>query len=286
VAAFLTPAKVTAVGPRIRELTTRRAGMAAARLDRGTVDTVDLAAEIADRVPAVIMAELLAIDLPDLPNLKRWSRDSLELFWGWPEPTRQIELAQSAAEFYASLSARVHADRASANLFGVLHRAGLSPEEVCSLGYFLLIAGHETTSQLISIGLHRALSEPATWQSLCDAQQAGAFVGGLLGSRSSVHTWRRVATKDTAIGADRLPAGAEVLLELTGHGAPQEYRLAFGHGIHRCLGANLAELETRIVLQTTAQVLRDVIPAGAEPEWLELLSFRAPRTVLVRRASR
>jgi cytochrome P450 len=81
----------------------------------------------------------------------------------------------------------------------------------------------------------------------------------------------------------KLPAGSPVLLSLTGTGGPAD--LAFGIGIHRCLGAGLARMETRVAIELAAAALPDVVPAEAEPPMIDLLSFRAPARVLVRAAA-
>lgn len=281
VAAFFTPAKVAAVGPRVTELTRQRCEMAAAALESGPIDLADV---IGRHIPPVIMQELTGFDCPDLLLLKRWSRDSLELFWGWPDEGRQLVLAASAVEFYAWLRETVTASRGDDSLFGVLDAAGLSTPEICSLGYFLVIAGQETTSQLINIAFYRALQDRALWHELAQGASAAAFVRGVLASESSVHTWRRVVATDSTLGGVGLPAGAEIVLELSGHhpadAAPTAYSLAFGHGLHRCLGAKLAELETITVLEETARAFPALVLAGPDPEWIRLLSFQTPTTVM------
>lgn len=283
VAGFFTPAKVAALGPRIRELARQRADVAAAGLAHAPVDLADL---VAKHIPPVIMQELIGLNCPDLDELKRWSRDSLELFWGWPDEQRQAELAAAAAEFYGWLRAAVEASRDTDSLFGVLHRAGVDAARICSLGYFLVIAGQETTAQLIATTLYRSLEEPELWRRLAAGDaEAGPVVRKVLATESSVFTWRRAAARDTVLDGHALPAGAEILLELSGHhpagAGPTAYSLAFGHGLHRCLGARLAELETALVLEETARALPDLVLTGPEPEWLRLLSFQAPLTVTV-----
>ena len=113
------------------------------------------------------MLELLGLPVRDLADLKRWGLDSMELFWGWPDGDRQLELARSAAGFYVWLRQLVRIRGGPGrNLFKSLAEHGLSRTEMCSLGYFLLIAGQETTTQLISTTLFRLLegSAPVGWK--------------------------------------------------------------------------------------------------------------------------
>jgi cytochrome P450 len=255
---------------------------------------------VAAAPPAVVMLELLGLPVRDLADLKRWGRDSMELFWGWPDEQRQLELAHSAAEFYLWLRKLV-AETITAsghNLFKSLAEHGLSTPEISSLGYFLLIAGQETTTQLISTTLFRLLegSAPVGWNDAATETGSRTMVRHVLATESSVPTWRRVAAHDTNLDGGLIPAGTEILLELSGNhitspGAlasqsmPSKtvqrlqstgYGLVFGSGIHRCVGAKLAELEAAIVVQEVATSLTGIQLRGHEPEWIRLLSFQAP----------
>ncbi|WP_454809843.1 cytochrome P450 [Paenarthrobacter nitroguajacolicus] len=312
VAGFFTPARVAAMEPRIRGLARESAARAAQRL--ASEGSVDLVQAVAANPPAVIMLEMLGLPVRDLPALKAWSLDSLELFWGWPDPDRQLELAHSAADFYRWLRELVVEFVASAepgalpqpNLFNALARHGLSTPEICSLGYFLLIAGQETTTQLISTTLFRLAegSRGISWSEAATALKARDLVRHVLATESSVPTWRRVAIQDTYLDGRAIAAGEELLLELTGnHGfpwaetaaaeaadadhpgtdrpGPTPYGLAFGSGIHRCLGAKLAELEAAVVVHETAAAIKGVRLQDSSPDWIRLLSFQAPRTVVV-----
>ncbi|MGO4245584.1 cytochrome P450 [Paenarthrobacter sp. RAF54_2] len=304
VAGFFTPAKVAAMEPRIRQLSRESAAAAAQLL--GAAGNVDLVQAVAAYPPAVIMLEMLGLPVRDLPQLKAWSLDSLELFWGWPDPARQLELAHTAADFYAWLRELVLEAVAAPepNLFRALADHGLSTPEICSLGYFLLIAGQETTTQLISTTLFRLAegSRGISWDEASSGAKARDIVRHVLATESSVPTWRRVAARDTELNGEPILAGEEILVELTGnhgfpwaagegtgepagegrdHHRPTPYGLAFGSGIHRCLGAKLAELETVVVVQETTAALKGVRLQDPNPEWLRLLSFQAPRTVSV-----
>jgi cytochrome P450 len=303
VAGFFTPATVAAMEPRIRELAREAAAGAAAAL--GSSGQVDLVQAVAAFTPATVMLELLGLPVRDLAALKRWGLESMELFWGWPSEERQLELAHSAADFYVWLRQLVAESRTAPgrNLFKSLAEHGLSTPEICSLGYFLLIAGQETTTQLISTTLFRLLegAAPVGWKSAASGAGSRTMVRHVLATESSVPTWRRVAAHDTNLGGAPIPAGAEILLDLSGNhftapagpenlslpaqaarrGQPEGNGLVFGSGIHRCLGAKLAELEAAVIVQETAGALPGIQLWDPGPEWLRLLSFQAPRTVTV-----
>ena len=211
-----------------------------------------------------------------------------------PTRTGNSNWPDSAAGFYVWLRKLVKESLAAPgrNLFKSLADHGLSTPEMCSLGYFLLIAGQETTTQLISTTLFRLLegSAPVGWNEAATETGSRTMVRHVLTTESSVPTWRRVAAHDTNLGDAPIPAGAEILLELSGnpitHAGPERgqstaYGLVFGSGIHRCLGAKLAELEAAVTIQETAAALPRIQLRDHKPEWIRLLSFQAPRTVTV-----
>ncbi|WP_329482024.1 cytochrome P450 [Kribbella sp. NBC_01484] len=269
VARFFSPARVAAAERLARDLTAARVAEATKVVERD--GQVDLVQAVAAEPPALVVLDMLGLTEVDVPALKAWSLDSLELFWGWPDEDRQLELAHSAAEFYAWLRSRTTAARQAPgdDLFGVLVALGLTDEEVCAVGYFLLIAGQETTTQLISTTFHHTLlagGDPA------------AVVEDVLREASSVPTWRRVTAGPAVVGDVELPGGASVLLGLSGHGGPAD--LAFGVGVHRCLGAGLARMEARVALECAAGLL-SAVRLVEEPPMIDLLSFRAPKRLVV-----
>ncbi|MDN5617140.1 MAG: aminotransferase class I/II-fold pyridoxal phosphate-dependent enzyme [Kocuria sp.] len=245
---------------------------------------VDLSRTIAFSVPARSLQLLSGMPAPESSALQRWSADSLELFWGWPERTRQLGLARSAADFYAWLRTEVQGARGEENLFADLLAAGVGLERVVSLGYFLVIAGQETTRMLIGTALHRALGDRSLWSALGNPESgpgtAKELIRETLRAYSSVPTWRRQSAVSVDSPGLRAEPGDHLLLRLSGE-ALQDHRLAFGHGIHRCLGAALAEQEASLVVHDVARNLPGLRPSGAPPSWLTLLSFQSPQHVIV-----
>ncbi|HEY9333693.1 MAG TPA: hypothetical protein VIQ79_04730, partial [Kribbella sp.] len=105
-----------------------------------------------------------------------------------------------------------------------------------------------------------------------------AVVEDVLREASSVPTWRRVTAGPAVVGGVELPGGAPVLLGLSGYRGPAD--LAFGVGVHRCLGAGLARMEARVALECAAGLL-SAVRLVEEPPMIDLLSFRAPKRLMV-----
>ena len=282
---FFSPRRFRAQMPRIEGIVAEELDALREAAGPGGREVVDLAETLAAAVPARSIELLTGVPNPPLPQLRRWSADSLELFWGWPDEERQVHLARSAAEFHGWLREAVEASRGSENLFGRMLAEGIAEAQVVSLGYFLVIAGQETTRMLISTALDRALREDGLWARLGDPvdgpAEAERLVSECLRAFSSVPTWRRLAAVDAEIGGRLIPAGTPVLVRLSGEEMP-DHRLAFGHGPHRCLGAGLAEAETALAVHGAARRFPEARAVGEAPTWQALLSFQAPRHVLAR----
>ncbi|WP_334123335.1 cytochrome P450 [Glutamicibacter sp.] len=289
VAGFFSPAKVAAQGRFITQRTGQLCRQLREDLDSG--GQLDLAIELAAVIPPEVMARMTGAPVPPVEKLKSWSRDSLELFWGWPDVHRQQKLARSAVEYHAWLRATVAETiaRDDGNLYAALHKAGVDVKRIVSLAYFLGIAGQETTSMLIQSALFSALhdrdwadcGDPATGESA-----SARVVQRVLLEASSVPTWRRIAQFDTELGDERFAAGDELVLRLSGGPLAEsgDDSLVFGYGLHRCLGAALARMETETVLRTAAAILPHLKLAESKPSWSHLLSFQAPVAVPTRHA--
>ncbi|MFA7324988.1 MAG: cytochrome P450 [Candidatus Nanopelagicales bacterium] len=308
VAKFFTPARISRFTPAIAELARTAARKAGDQLAaQGQVDLVDC---VTKDFPALVLMEVLGLSDIDIAVLKVRSAASLELFWGNPDAERQLELARYAAQFYSWLGTRIRqADPAGDDLFGVLaagrHADGrpLDPAEAVGIGYFLLVAGQETTSQLLATLLRRLIGSPEWWEQVGQADEplaraaAVKFIEEVLRLEPPVVTWRRVVAQETTLDGHCLPAGAEVLLMLAGSGTdaqvfdhPDDFapgrpnvrrHLAFGIGRHFCLGATLARVEAQEFVRALARELPPLQLLEPAPPMLGLLSFRAPRRLLV-----
>ncbi|WP_247659112.1 cytochrome P450, partial [Micromonospora sp. U56] len=294
VAEALHPTRVAAQQPWLTGLVRQRVTGLAAALDAG--EPVDLYAELAADLPLLVLARL--VELPDAPvgAVKDFARAALELFWAPLDADRQLALAAEVGRFHTVLR-----DFAATGggLAAALRADGHSPDVVVGALFFLLVAGQETTSQFLTLLLHRLTAEPEVRAGLGAGTVAVAdVVEEGLRLEPPIVTWRRVAAVDTTLGGTAVAAGTSVVLWLARAGrdpevvaAPDAFRpgqrgsrrhLAFGAGAHRCVGAQLARMEAAVVVAEAAPLLHGV--TVVRPPWCpDNLTFRMPDAFVVRR---
>lgn len=222
----------------------------------------DLVTDFALPIPSLVICELLGVPYADREDFQHRSARQLDLSLPIPE---RLALQHEAREYMRGLVARARQDPGE-DILGMLirvHGSDLSDDELVGIAGLLLLAGHETTSNMLGLGVLALLRHPDQLAAVRDDDEAIApAVEELLRWLSIVQTAiPRITTTDVEIAGIEIPAGQLVLASLPlgnrdpgfigdpdildiRRGAPGH--LAFGHGVHHCLGAPLARMEMRV----------------------------------------
>jgi cytochrome P450 len=292
VAKAFTPRMVEQLAPRIEEIT-------AALIDRAPRE-FDLMTALAQPLPVEVIAELLGVPLDEREQFAAWSHAMARAldpaFLQSPETVEPaVRARQSFVRYFRELAAKRRSEPGDDLLSALVavSDAGdvLSEGELLVTLTLLLIAGHETTTNLIGNGVLALLRHdgprPAT-------EAPDRVVEEVLRYDSPVQLTARTAVRDTTLGSLPVPAGSQVIVligaanrdpangpEPFDPARPPGKHLAFGQGIHFCLGAPLARLEGRIVFRELARRRPDLALNGT-PEWNPTTTLRGLSALPVR----
>jgi cytochrome P450 len=267
----------------------------------------DLLAALAYPLPAIVIAEMLGVPAQDRDRFKHWSDQiSALVFGGLEDPDRYERAAEGMQELVDYLTWLLHhyEQEPADNLITALSRAreeddALSEAEVVSTAILLLFGGHETTTNLLANGVLALLHVPPSLAAVRDGTVAARdAVEELLRYDGPAKSVVRVVAKPVELGGKQLAAGDRVFLMLTSANrdpavfdrpdelvldrSPNQH-LGFGVGIHYCLGAPLARLETAIAIPRVLQRLPELtLDPDVTLEWSPVLLTRGLRELPVR----
>jgi hypothetical protein len=271
-------------------------------LPRGGMDVI---ADFAAPLPAIVTAEMLGVPSDDHPQLKSWSADFAEMLGNFQHnPDRAARVLKSVEEMTAYFRAAIR-EQERLPREGLIHSlmtaevdgARLSEEEIIANTIVTMVGGQETTTNLIGNGLLTLLRNPAALAQLRDnpAIIASAVEELLRYESPSQHT-ARIAPEDGELGGKRIRKRDAVMAVMAAGNRdpvrfadpdrldllrPDNRHLAFGWAAHFCFGAPLARMEGQIAFAALLRHLKDLALPSQNLVWRENLGLRGLKSLNV-----
>ena len=264
---------------------------------------MDVIRDLAFPLPSTVIAEMLGIRPEDRDQFKKWSADITSFLGNVRVVAETVGAAQKSSlelsEYLKEVITQLR-DDPKENLLSALvgveeHGDTFSEEELYSMCILLIFTGHETTTNLIGNGMLALLQNPDQMQKLKDDPSLiVSAVEELLRYDSPIQTTSRIALEDSEIGGKQIRRGENVSpilgaanrdpeqfsdpnrLDIT---RKQNRQIAFGLGLHFCLGAALARLEGQIVISTALRRMPKLQLGTEELQWRENPIFRGLKSL-------
>jgi cytochrome P450 len=297
-----TPKRIDAWEPRAREIVAQ----CLAKLERG--EPFDVVEDLAIPLPVTIIAEMLGVEPERHRDFKRWSDAVIQVSTGSARVNPfESGLLDHFAELFVYLRGtvkrrrRAPADDLVSLLVDPSQDGVLDELDMVLFVVLLLVAGNETTTNLIGNAVHALLEHPEQLARVAsDPSLVPALIEETLRWDAPIQMVFRTATADTEIAGTRIPKGATVAPLLGSanrderiYDAPDRFEigrdaknhLAFGFGTHFCLGAALARLEARVALEGLVPLLAGCEPtASAAPPFVDSFLVRGRTQLPITRA--
>jgi cytochrome P450 len=265
----------------------------------------DLVSTLTFPLPATVVFSFMGVPEDDYAQLKAWCGYRAKLAWGRPRPDEQVEHARNLTAYrrylreLVAVKDRHRADDFTSALLGIHDEDPdqLSHEEIASILFSLSFAGHETTNYLIGNMLRRLLEDPARWDAVvANPTLIANAVEETLRYDPSVPVWRRRTKRAVTVDGVQIPEQSMLFLWTAAagrdpsvfehpdvfdlHRENAKRHLAFGKGIHFCIGSALGKLEARLALEMLTSRLPNLrLLPDQRPRFHPNISFRGPQAL-------
>lgn len=292
-----TPRRIADLEPRIRAIADELVASLRERQE------FDLTADLSIPLPVIVIAEMLGVEPERRADFKRWSDSIITMISGTPTEQEGLLLRphmKAFRDYFEEVIAR-RREYPKDDLISVLVRAqeteqALTAEEVIAFAALLLVAGNETTTNLIGNAVLALLDHPSEIAKIrANRQLISNLVEETLRYDGPVQGLFRMTTQEVEIAGSTIPAGAVVMpLFASANRDERQFEdpdrfdvtrnadghLAFGFGIHFCLGAALARLEARVALEALLFDLpRFVLADNGRVERINSIFLRGPKAL-------
>jgi cytochrome P450 len=299
-----TPRRVDQLRPRAQKIADEVFDRAAA------AGSIEVVGDLAFPLPVMMICELLGVPAEDVDEFKEWSAATargLDPSFTWPPGLleRFQELRRRAMDYFSELIARRRREPQDDLLSGLLEAEEqgdhLTERELFSTLNLLLIAGHETTVNLIANGVLAFARHPDQFDLVReDPSLIRGAIEEVLRFDPPVHMMGRLPVEDIELSCGTIPAWSElVMLPAASSRDPRQFsapgrfditrpdnrHLGFGFGIHHCLGAPLARLEAQVALGTLARRFSSVELVNDPPPYKDNITLRGVASLEVKLAS-
>ncbi|WP_433290581.1 cytochrome P450 [Pseudonocardia sp. CA-142604] len=289
--------------PLVGKFTVRRMRLLAERVEQVTTDHLDAMAKagppadlvtaFAKPIPAIMICELLGVPYEERDSFQ----ENIDKFMNGETSDDDLIAAYLATQQYLAELVATKRAHPTDDVLSDLSGSDLTDEELRGISLTLLAAGLDTTANMLALGTFALLRNPAQLAALrADPALADRAVEELLRYLSVAKTFMRTALEDVELGGQTIESGTAVIMSInTANRDPERFddpdvldlhrqdggHLAFGHGIHQCLGQQLARVEMRVALPALVNrfpTLRLAVPAeevGLRPETADIYGVKS-----------
>ncbi len=263
----------------------------------------DIIAEFAYLLPLEVIFTLYGVPLEMIPDFKHWGYQTTKLFSSALSPEEQLECAHNFVSIQQAVANLIEEKRKTPadDLISIIIDSELTTPDMVIVLYGLIVAGHKTTSHLIGNTLKVLLEKPGYWKAISENP---SIIPGMLEEAlrydAPIPAMIRTNNEEVEIAGVKIPKNSKLFLMYGSANRDENHyqnasefdikrfqnqtsdHLAFGHGVHRCIGSGLALMETRIAFELLSKRIPNLrIKPNQELNYIPTLMTRGFTSLIV-----